>query len=34
LASAALHHHIGMAIGNLLGGIGIQTLVMAVLDFR
>lgn len=32
-ASAALHDHIGMAIGNLLGGIAIQTVVLAVLDF-
>lgn len=32
-ASAALHHHIGVAIGNLLGGIAIQTVVLVVLDF-
>lgn len=31
-ASAALHHHIGMAIGVLLGGIAIQTVVLAILD--
>jgi cation:H+ antiporter len=32
-ASAALHHNIGVAIGNLLGGIAIQTVVLVVLDF-
>lgn len=31
-ASAALHNDLGMAIGNILGGIAIQTVVMAALD--
>jgi len=31
-ASAALSHHLGVAIGNLLGGIGMQTVVLALLD--
>jgi cation:H+ antiporter len=31
-ASAALHHNLGLAIGNLLGGIGIQTVVLVLLD--
>ncbi|MGI4756776.1 MAG: sodium:calcium antiporter [Janthinobacterium lividum] len=31
-ASAALHHNIGIAIGNLLGGIAIQTVVLVALD--
>jgi len=31
-ASAALAHHLGIAIGNILGGIAIQTVVLAVLD--
>jgi cation:H+ antiporter len=31
-ASAALAHHLGIAIGNILGGIAIQTVVLVVLD--
>jgi cation:H+ antiporter len=31
-ASAALHHELGVAIGNILGGIAIQTVVLVVLD--
>jgi cation:H+ antiporter len=31
-ASAALSHHLGIAIGNILGGIAIQTVVLVVLD--
>jgi cation:H+ antiporter len=31
-ASAALAHDLGIAIGNILGGIAIQTVVLAVLD--
>lgn len=31
-ASAALHHDLGIAIGNILGGIAIQTVVLVVLD--
>jgi cation:H+ antiporter len=31
-ASAALSHNLGIAIGNILGGIAIQTLVLVVLD--
>jgi len=31
-ASAALSHQIGIAVGNILGGIAIQTVVLAVLD--
>lgn len=31
--SAALQRHLDIAIGNLLGGIGVQTLVLALLDF-
>jgi cation:H+ antiporter len=31
-ASAALHHELGIAIGNILGGIAIQTVVLVVLD--
>ena len=30
--SAALHHELGIAIGNILGGIAIQTVVLVVLD--
>jgi len=30
--SAALHHDLGIAIGNILGGIAIQTVVLVVLD--
>ena len=32
-ASAALHHDLGIAIGNILGGIAMQTVVLVVLDF-
>jgi cation:H+ antiporter len=31
-ASAALAHHLGIAIGNILGGIAIQTVVLVALD--
>src|SRR5690242_2365307 len=31
-ASAAVQDHLGLAVGNLLGGIAIQTVVLAVLD--
>jgi cation:H+ antiporter len=31
-ASAALSHHLGIAIGNILGGIAIQTVVLVALD--
>lgn len=31
-SSAALTHNLGIAIGNILGGIGIQTLVLVLLD--
>ena len=31
--SAALHHDLGIAIGNILGGIGVQTVVLVILDF-
>ena len=30
--TAALHNNLGLAVGNILGGIAIQTLVLAVLD--
>ncbi len=30
--TAALHHNIGVAIGNILGGIALQTVVLAALD--
>ncbi len=32
VVSAALTHHIGIAIGNILGGIAIQTVVLVLLD--
>ena len=32
-ASAALHHELGIAIGNILGAIAIQTVVLVLLDF-
>jgi cation:H+ antiporter len=32
-ASAAVSHELGIAIGNILGGIAIQTVVLVVLDF-
>ncbi len=31
-ATAALHHEIGVAIGNILGGIALQTVVLVALD--
>ena len=31
-ASAALKHDLGVAVGNILGGIGIQTVVLVILD--
>jgi cation:H+ antiporter len=31
-ASAALSHNLGIAIGNILGGVGIQTVVLVLLD--
>jgi len=31
-ASAALHHDLGLAIGNILGGIAIQTVVLVIMD--
>ena len=31
-ASAALHHDLGLAIGNILGGIAMQTVVLVFLD--
>ena len=31
-ASAALHHDLGLAVGNILGGITIQTVVLVVMD--
>ena len=30
--SAALHHRLGIAVGNILGGIALQTVVLVVLD--
>ncbi len=32
IISASIHHNIGIAIGNILGGIAIQTVVLALLD--
>ncbi|MBC5829576.1 MAG: sodium:calcium antiporter [Candidatus Eremiobacteraeota bacterium] len=32
VASASLHHDMGLAIGNILGGIAIQTVVLVLLD--
>ncbi|HVE44049.1 MAG TPA: sodium:calcium antiporter [Gammaproteobacteria bacterium] len=32
IVSASLTHHIGIAIGNILGGIAIQTVVLVILD--
>src|SRR5690348_12776476 len=32
VASAAFTHNIGIAIGNILGGIAIQTVVLVILD--
>src|SRR5690348_14160413 len=32
VVSASLTHHIGIAIGNILGGIAVQTLVLVILD--
>ena len=34
VVSAALSHSLGIAIGNILGGIAIQTVVLVVLDSR
>jgi len=31
-ATAALHHDLGVAIGNILGGIALQTVVLVILD--
>jgi cation:H+ antiporter len=31
-ASAALSHNLGIAVGNILGGIALQTVVLVVLD--
>ena len=31
-ASAAIHHDLGIAIGNILGGIAVQTVVLVLLD--
>src|SRR4051812_49848818 len=31
-ASAALSHNLGLAVGNILGGIALQTVVLVVLD--
>src|SRR5438309_7435455 len=32
VVSASLTHHLGIAIGNILGGIAIQTVVLVILD--
>ncbi len=32
IISASIHHNVGIAIGNILGGIGIQTVVLVLLD--
>ncbi len=32
IISASIHHNMGIAIGNILGGIGIQTVVLVFLD--
>jgi cation:H+ antiporter len=32
VGSAAVAHHVGLAVGNILGGIAIQTVVLVVLD--
>lgn len=32
IISASIHHNMGIAIGNILGGIGIQTVVLVLLD--
>jgi len=32
VVSASLTHHVGIAIGNILGGIAIQTVVLVILD--
>jgi cation:H+ antiporter len=34
VASAALQNHFGIAIGNILGGIAIQTIILAFLDLK
>jgi cation:H+ antiporter len=31
-ASAALHHDLGLAVGNILGGIALQTVVLVIMD--
>jgi cation:H+ antiporter len=32
VVSASLTHHVGIAIGNILGGVAIQTVVLVILD--